>query len=300
MVAINSSFIINIDFSISYIHISNMRKNYKLITKDTEEINITLYSASEKISNNFLFFVHGFKGFKDWGFGPYLGEYFAQNGFTSILFNFSHNGVKGNSIEFTELDKFSKNTFSREIGELNELIDAAKHGFFEGIVPDKIGLIGHSRGGAISLLTAYQRSDLNSIALWASVSNLDRYSERQKEVWRKKGVFEVLNHRTKQIMSLGLVLLEDLEKNKNSSLNIKKAINSLKIPIFIGHGEQDLAVKIKEAEELYTWSKKETTEFIKISTTGHTFDMVHPHEKTNEKFEYLLSKTLLFFKRNFY
>ncbi|MFA7289302.1 MAG: alpha/beta hydrolase [Melioribacteraceae bacterium] len=277
-----------------------MRKNYKLITNDKEEINITIYSATNGLSNKFLFFVHGFKGFKDWGFGPYLGEYFAQNGFTSILFNFSHNGVNGNSIEFTELEKFSKNTFSREINELNQLINAAKNGFFDGVIPDKIGLIGHSRGGAISLLTAYQRDDLNSIALWASVSNLDRYSERQKEAWRKKGVFEVLNHRTKQVMSLGICLLDDLVTNKNSSLNIKKAINSLKIPIFIGHGEQDLAVKIEEAEELYNWSNKETTEFLEISSTGHTFDMVHPHVKTNEKFEYLLSRTLLFFKRNFY
>ncbi|KUO62396.1 alpha/beta hydrolase [bacterium BRH_c32] len=277
-----------------------MRKNYKLKTDDKEELNITLYSATEEISDKFLFFVHGFKGFKDWGFGPYIGDYFAQNGFTAILFNFSHNGVPGNSTEFTELEKFSENTFSREISELNKLIDAAKSGFFERTIPKEIGIIGHSRGGAISLLTAHQRDDINSIALWATVSNLDRYSERQKEVWRKKGVFEVLNQRTKQVMRLGIGLLEDLEKNKDSSLNIKKAINSIKIPIFIGHGEQDLAVKIQEAEELYDWSKKEITEFLKISSTGHTFDMVHPHEKTNEKFEYLLSKTLLFFKRNFY
>lgn len=277
-----------------------MRKNYKLTTDDKEELNITLYSDTEELSNKFLFFVHGFKGFKDWGFGPYIGEYFAQNGFTAILFNFSYNGVSGNSIEFTELEKFSENTFSREISELNQLIDAAKSGFFDNTTPKEIGIIGHSRGGAIALLTAYQRDDINSIALWSSVSNLDRYSERQKDVWRKKGVFEVLNQRTKQVMSLGIGLLEDLEKNKDSSLNIKKAINSIKIPIFIGHGEQDLAVKIQEAEDLYSWSNKETTEFLKVSSTGHTFDMVHPHEKSNEKFEYLLSKTLLFFKRNFY
>ncbi len=277
-----------------------MRKNYKLITDDKEELNITLYSATEELSDKFLFFVHGFKGFKDWGFGPYIGEYFAQNGFTAILFNFSHNGVSGNSSEFTELEKFSRNTFSREISELNQIIDAAKNGFFEDSIPKQIGIIGHSRGGAITILTAYKRDDINSIALWATVSNLDRYSVRQKEVWKKKGIFEVLNQRTKQVMSLGIGLLEDLEKNKDSTLNIKKAINSIKIPIFIGHGEQDLAVKIQEAEDLYSWSNKEKTDFLKISSTGHTFDMVHPHEKTNEKFEYLLSKTLLFFKRNFY
>ena len=31
---------------------------------------------------------HGFKGFKDWGFWPYIGEKFAENGFISVNIKF--------------------------------------------------------------------------------------------------------------------------------------------------------------------------------------------------------------------
>jgi hypothetical protein len=57
---------------------------------------------------NCIIFVHGFKGFKDWGFGPYLAKYLSTKGFFVITFNFSHNGVSIPMDEFTELDKFAQ------------------------------------------------------------------------------------------------------------------------------------------------------------------------------------------------
>ncbi len=289
-----------LDFPELISHISpRMKKNLIFTTSDNEKIHITTYFSESVFNGNSIIFVHGFKGFKDWGFDPYLAEYFAQKGFFTISFNFSHNGIAGNSLEFTDLEKFSRNTFSREIIELNELISAFRENFFDIGAKGKLGLIGHSRGGAISLLTASKRNDVNAVALWASISRLDRYSKRQKEEWRKKGVFEVMNTRTKQVMKLNVSLLDDIETNSNDSLNIEKAVKNLGKPLLIAHGEQDLAVKIEEAEELYSWSDKSKTEFYKIFSTGHTFDVSHPFNGTNEKFEKLLNKTSNFFSNNF-
>ncbi len=273
-----------------------MVRNYSLNATDGEILRIsTFYNGHEK-SNKTLVFVHGFKGFKDWGFGPYLGSYFAEKGFSVIMFNFSHNGVGENLTDFTELEKFAKNTFSREVRELSEVIDAIRNGFFEEICNDsKIGICGHSRGGAISLLTASKRKDVDAVAVWASIAKLDRYSDRQKEEWRKKGSFDVMNMRTKQVMSLGVGLLDDVVENGNDSLNIEKAITDLKRPLFIAHGDQDLAVPITEAEMLYSWSDKSLTEFFKIYGCGHTFDIVHPFAGTTRKFEDLLDATNRFF-----
>ena len=69
-----------------------------------------------------------------------------------VTFNFSHNGIGENKLEFTELDKFAKNTHSREVRELTELVKAIKNGFFEDVIFTKIGIIGHSRGGGNALL----------------------------------------------------------------------------------------------------------------------------------------------------
>ena len=275
-----------------------MAKDFVFRTRNSDTLSITTYGIDNVGNVPCIFLVHGFKGFKDWGFGPFVGKYLSENGFFVCSFNFSHNGIGNNPTEFTELERFAENTFSLEISELTELIDAYLEGFFGRISNSKIGLIGHSRGGGISLLTARQRKNINAVAVWASVSNFDRYSERQKENWRKKGVFEVLNSRTKQVMRLNVSLLEDLEKNRDDLLNIGKSVSELNRPLLIVHGEQDVAVPVKEGEKLYEMSNKGLTSFIKIPAAGHTFDVVHPFKGSNPKFEKVLNNTLEFFNRN--
>ena len=272
-----------------------MSNNFVFSTTRNDSLKITAYGIDNIINAPCLILVHGFKGFKDWGFGPFIGKFLSDKGFFVLTFNFSHNGIGDNPIEFTELDKFAENTFSLEIEELSQLIDAYLNGFFGKTENRKIGLIGHSRGGAISILTAKQKSEIDALAVWSSVSTFDRYSDRQKENWRKKGVFEVMNSRTKQVMRLNISLLDDLEKHKNDLLNIEKGIKELNRPFLIVHGEQDLAVPLKEGEKLYEWSNKELTKFVKIPAAGHTFDVAHPFQGTNSKFDKVLNNTLEFF-----
>ncbi|OIP56152.1 MAG: alpha/beta hydrolase [Ignavibacteria bacterium CG2_30_36_16] len=276
-----------------------MSKEFILSTSRNNKLRISAFGLKNLETSPCLIFVHGFKGFKDWGFGPYLGKFFADKGFFVVTFNFSHNGVGESRTEFDELDKFAENTFSLEISELTELIDAYKNGFFGKTKNQKIGLVGHSRGGAISLLTASQKKDVDALAVWSSVAKLDRYSERQKENWKKKGVFEVLNQRTKQVMRLNLSLLEDIEKNGDTTLNIKRAVADLKRPLLLVHGEQDLAVPIVEGEQLFNWSDKTLTEFQKIPAAGHTFDIKHPFEGSNPKFDKVINLTIDFFNKHF-
>ena len=274
-----------------------MRNDFLLITKKSNKIRITVYGADNLKSAPCLIFVHGFKGFKDWGFGPYIGDFFAKKGFFVITFNFSHNGIGEGKTEFTELDKFAENTFSLEVAELNEVIDAYLNSFFGGRSDKGIGIAGHSRGGAIALLTSQSRPEVKAVTVWSSVSKLDRYSERQKEEWRKKGVFNILNTRTNQVMPLSLTLLDDIENN-GDVLNIQNAASNLTKPFLIVHGENDLAVRFQEAEQLFNWSDRENTELVKIDKAGHTFDIKHPFEGSNPKFETVLDKTENFFKTN--
>lgn len=275
-----------------------MSKDFILTTSRGELLRITAYGIENLNFSACIILVHGFKGFKDWGFGPYVANYFAKNGYFVLTFNFSHNGVGNSLTEFVDLEKFAENTFSLEIEELVELINAYKNGFFGNKFIQKIGLLGHSRGGAISLLASQIQNEINAIAVWSTIAKLDRYSERQKEKWRSNGVFEVFNTRTKQIMKLNLSLLEDIEKNKDGMLNLEKAVTELDRPLMIAHGEQDLAVNIVEAEQLYEWSNKKNTEFYKLPNSGHTFGMKHPFESSNAVFEDLLNKTKFFFNKN--
>lgn len=275
-----------------------MSRDFILKTSRNNILHITAYGFHNLYLSPCLLLVHGFKGFKDWGFWKYTSEYFAGKGFFVLSFNFSHNGLGDSHYEFTELDKFAENTISLEISELEELIEQYKKGFFGQSLNSRIGLIGHSRGGAVSILTAAKTNLINALAVWASVAKLDRYTERQKQEWRKKGFFEVMNSRTNQLMRMNISLLNDIEANKADLHNIESAVKSLKCPFLILHGEQDLTVPIAEAELLFDWSEKKRSELYIIPATGHTFHVSHPFNGLNDKFEKVLNKTYKFLENN--
>jgi dienelactone hydrolase len=275
-----------------------MSTDFKLKTKLGNILKVTAFGLKNITNSPCIILVHGFKGFKDWGFWPLMGDYFANNGYFVLSFNFSHNGIGENLLEFSELDKFAENTFSLEISELSELIDAYRNNYFGKTDNKKIGVIGHSRGGAVSVLTSGINENITALAMWASVAKLDRYSERQKQKWRNEGVFKVLNSRTKQVMCLNISLLEDIDKNKEGLLNVEKAIANFQKPLLIAHGDQDLAVPVKEAKLLFSWSDKTKSELFLIPGTGHTFGMQHPDAGSNINFDALINKTLQFFNKN--
>lgn len=275
-----------------------MREEFSFFTQSGNKIRASGYYQRNSNPRPCLILVHGFKGFKDWGFWPYVAEYFFNNGFDVVSFNFSHNGVGDSLVEFDELDKFANNTVSLEVSELNEIIDSVKSGKIGNLNCASIGVIGHSRGGAVSILTSSKNKNVDALSVWASIAKFDRYTERQKREWRQKGFIEVLNSRTNQMMRMNVQLLEDIELNKNLSLNIERAVKNLNKPFLIIHGEQDLTVPVDEAKLLYKYSDKDLTEFEIIPATGHTFDVVHPFESSNNKLDTVLAKTQTFFKKH--
>jgi len=270
-----------------------MKNDFTITASDGARIAVTTFGAP---APRCIIYVHGFKGFKDWGFVPYIGEYLSGEGYFVVTFNFSHNGIGDNPVEFTELDAFAANTFSREVRELGEIISACRDGRFGETGNASIGLLGHSRGGAIALLTASTNENVRAVATWSSVSHLDRYSDAVKARWRKQGYIEVENKRTGQIMRLNSTLLDDVETNADK-LNIEKAVATLGKPLLIIHGEDDEGVPVDEANEIYGWSDQTRTRCICIPYTGHTFGAKHPFDGSNVRFGFVLEDTAKFFER---
>jgi uncharacterized protein len=274
-----------------------MHKDFNLFTTANNKIAVTIYGYQKFAHNPCLIYVHGFKGFKDWGFVPFVGEYFASKGYSVITFNFSHNGIGEKKSEFTELEKFANNTFSLETKELSEIVDAYFFGFFGETSNSKLGIIGHSRGSAVTVFTVRKRKEISALALWAPIAKIDRYTDRQKTEWEEKGYLEFLNTRTNQMMRVNYKLLEDIEKNKDRKLNIENAVRKYRGPLLIIHGEQDLTVPAIEGEMIYEWSNKKKSSYVNIPATGHTFDVVHPFNGSNPKFDRVLNETEQFFNK---
>ncbi|NBC18568.1 MAG: alpha/beta fold hydrolase [Bacteroidetes bacterium] len=219
---------------------------------------------------------HGFKGFKDWGTFPAWGRRLAEAGFVAILFNFSYNGVHiDRPTEFTEFDKFANNTFSRELDDVEHVLSAATSGRLPGapIDPGRIGLMGHSRGGGIAVLTAARNERVRALCTWSSVAGLlDRFTDEQKQEWEQRGYTEVLNTRTGQVLRLNRVLYEDAVEHKER-LNVLRAAQMLHKPWLIIHAEDDEAVPYEEAKWLHDAAPQSE---LFTAMNGHTFGGAHP------------------------
>lgn len=220
---------------------------------------------------------HGFKGFKDWGPLPAWGRYLAEAGFTSVLFNFSYNGVgPGASMDFTRLDRFAENTFTRERDDLAAVIAAVVEGWIEAPADaDRLGLMGHSRGGGIVILQAASDPRIRALATWSSVAGLiERFSEQQVADWERQGYTEIRNARTNQTMRMNRALYDDALAYR-SELEVRAAAARVAVPWLIVHAEDDAAVPLTEAEALRT-AAPEATFF--GAGGGHTFGGRHPYD----------------------
>ncbi|HEV8657219.1 MAG TPA: alpha/beta hydrolase [Thermoanaerobaculia bacterium] len=99
--------------------------------------------------------VHGFKGFKDWGFFPWIGEYLCDAGFAVLRFNMS--GI----------------AYTTQIHDVLDVVDHAQSRF-RGL---PLFLLGHSLGGGVALLASREIEDLAGVVIWSAISHVDRWDD---------------------------------------------------------------------------------------------------------------------------
>jgi len=223
---------------------------------------------------------HGFKGFMDWGFFPHLAELLASRGFAAVRFNFTGAGVSPGEDRVSDPDAFRADTYSREVEELEEVLEAFTDGLGQDrVAPGPIGLVGHSRGGGVALLAAAAervRGRIGALVTWAAIGDADRFTAEQKEAWRHDGELEVINARTGQRLAMGLDLLRDLEENRQA-LDLTAAAGRRTAPWLLVHGEADETVPAAEAARLHA-AAAPPAELLLLPGpgAGHTFGAVHP------------------------
>ena len=229
------------------------------------------------LKKDVVIFSHGFKGFKDWGPFNHMSETFAKAGYFFVKFNFSYNGTSlDNPVEFVDLESFGNNNFSIELDDLGLLIDWLNTDleFRDEINIGKINLLGHSRGGAISILKANEDDRVSKVISWASPSDFtNRIDDSKLDTWQKKGVTYIYNSRTQQNMPMYYQFYENCIANADR-LNIEKAVANLKVPHLHIHGDADPTVLIAEANNIKKWNS--AAELHVIKGANHVFDGCHP------------------------
>ena len=275
-----------------------LRKSFTLINGSNEYIRGDLRYREDSRNVPAVIICHGFKGFKDWGFFPLLGETLAKAGYATITFNFSRNGIGSDLVSFTELDQFAANTCSHELADLNTVYSAVKNGELgNGIIDNEnIALMGHSRGGGIALLFAAKHPELTTLVTWSAIANVNRYSDSELDEWKKRGFIEIENRRTKQLMRIDRHFIEDLQKNKDR-LDILKAASKIEIPTMIVHGENDESVPSGEADQIYENLSSPEKQLEIIENGSHTFNTTHPMDSRPPQFEIAMDITESWFDK---
>lgn len=213
--------------------------------------------------------VHGFKGFKDWGFFPWTAQRLLQHRLAVCRFNMSRSGIGDDPETFDRLDLFEHDTYSTQLHDLEAVVRHAQERF-PGL---PTFLFGHSRGGGIALLGAQGVPSLAGVVVWAPISRVDRWDEETKRTWRERGVMEVENARTKQVMRMSPLMLDDYEANAGR-LNILDAAARLTVPLLVVHGGRDESVSVEEGHVVAAAARDSS--IVVLDRASHTFNAIHP------------------------
>ncbi|MDZ7719952.1 MAG: alpha/beta fold hydrolase [Balneolaceae bacterium] len=230
-----------------------------------------------------ILFVHGFKGFKDWGAFPDLYEELARAGFAVVAFNLSLNGVGTSMSDFDEPELFRRETFSQDLADIGTVIEAIKNREIKSekamLDTDRIGILGHSRGGHTAVVAAAEYSEIQCLVTWSAVADYNRrWSDKMINDWKTQGYTEITNSRTGQTLPLDKIVYDDALENADRVIAINR-VKELHIPSMFIAGKADETVPVSESEKLFRACSASEKEIRLIENAGHTFEISHPFTK---------------------
>lgn len=192
--------------------------------------------------------VHGFRGFKDWGFFPWLSEYLCASGAVAVRFNMSRSGIGEVNDRMDRLDLFRDDTYTIQIHDLLDVVSYTQSRFRR--LP--LFILGHSRGGGVALLAAREVKDLAGIITWSAIARADRWEG---------------------IDVTATAVLADFEANRHR-LDVLASAAELRVPLLAVHGGSDKSVPPDDSRAIV--AKATDASLLAIDGASHTYNAIHP------------------------
>lgn len=219
--------------------------------------------------------MHGYKAFLGRGHLPELSRRLARAGLGVVRFEFSGSGIEPGGETVTDLEAFARNTYTRELDDIARVRDALGDLPGGALDPERVGLCGTSRSGAMALLHASERPDTGAVVTWAAMSTVLRFDTGQRERWRREGGILVSGVDGGPGLQLGLELLEDAERNRER-LDVVAACGRIEAPTLLLQGDRDRAVRLEELEALAAAFRAGLARTLVLEGVGHGFGARHP------------------------
>jgi alpha/beta superfamily hydrolase len=193
----------------------------------------------------------------------------CENGFLVLLFDFRGVGKSEGEFDYGV----------REQGDVRCTLNYLA--LRSDVITNRIYVVGHSLGGAVSLYVLQDETRVKGLVLWSVPKN--HYYNVRKFIRNKRGrrglyEFLILSRIDKVFNVSKLFNLEvygiDLRpryvRDKLMKLNECEAASRLRIPLLIVNGENDKIVGVDEAQEVYN-SANAPKSMLVLKSTDHIF-----------------------------
>lgn len=220
-----------------------------------------------------LVLLHGFKGYKDYGFIPVLAKALASAGILVHRFNSSTSGMTNDIDTFARPDLFALDTWNRQIEDVQCVMDAIQTGAIVGAgLP--LFLAGHSRGGATTILTAGRNPSLNLSGI-ITINAVDRccgLDEQTKQQLLNTGSMTTPSARTGQQLPINATWLQD-QLDSPDTHDVLALCTTINAPALIMQGTDDPGVDIPTGQRI---ADAIGTDLHPIQGANHVLNMPNP------------------------
>jgi len=200
--------------------------------------------------------------------------------------------------DFRGVGKSSGN-FGYGIGEQQDVRCALKYlSSRPEVFGDRLFIVGHSLGGAVSLYAARDDERIKGLVVWSTPKNHD-YNVK-KFIRRNRGmlglwlfyIFSIIDKfvgtsRLFKLQVYGIQLRPRYVREKLMKLNEVEAVSKLNLPVLVVIGKDDMIVGVDEAQAVFD-SAKEPKDLFVIEGADHNY-----RGKENE----LIQKTLAWMRK---
>lgn len=214
---------------------------------------------------------HGFTACKlgtPFGLFVEAARYWCRNGFAVLRFDFRGCGDSEGKFE-----DYCLRVTVEDTRNAIEFLNTVKS-----IDKNRVGIVGHSRGGATAIVTASEGL-VKCLVTWSSVANFWHFFSLKEVKEIEKSGFLVWKG-----FKVGRTILKDLD------YDLRDCVTRLKVPSMFVHGEKDEVVDAINSLMLFKWCKAKKS-FRVIKNADHFFSDPKQRKK-------LLRITLRWFREN--
>jgi pimeloyl-ACP methyl ester carboxylesterase len=238
-----------------------------------------------------------------WGFYPYLATELAKT-FCVVTFDPSTCPFTNEGEPQLAADQLDRYCFSAELEDLDRVLTQLRQGRVDGpadclpaAAPWRVGLVGHTKGGALALVRASEDKNVAAVACLSAICTMNRLTDGARERLLAEGRLPIQDPASNRQVWLGRRFLEDFRAHPER-FTLERIARDLEVPLLLVHGEEDSAAGIEEAETLYHWTDKNRSRLVVLEKTGHTFGAEHPFHEPTADLERVAEMVGMFLERS--